>query len=99
MLLTVPDKRVKYRNPPLNRSREIRPKAVECGVFGRFSIFDKCRPEVPGDVISDMSMGPTVADKRVKSGSPGTSSSRQMPLEAVAGGIFDSFFTITFDRK
>ena len=27
-------------------------KAVRCGIFGRFSNLDKCRPEAAGDVIS-----------------------------------------------
>ena len=46
---TVPDERVKRRDPGLNPSGEIRPKAVGCGIFGRLSNFDKCRPEVAGD--------------------------------------------------
>ena len=32
--------------------REIRPKVVGCGIFSRFSNFDKCRPEVAGDISS-----------------------------------------------
>ena len=33
------------------RMTRIRPKVVGAGIFGRCSNFDKCRPEVPGDVI------------------------------------------------
>ena len=44
---------VKFRDPPLNCSGEIRPKAVGCGIFGRFFLkFDKSRPEVAGDITS-----------------------------------------------
>ena len=32
----VPDKRVKYLDPHLNRSREIPPEAAEGGIFDRF---------------------------------------------------------------
>ena len=48
----VPDKCVKFRVPLFNRSGEIQPKTVRCGIFGRFSNFDNCRPEVAGNVIS-----------------------------------------------
>ena len=41
----------KFRDPCLNRSGEIQPRAVGCGIFGRFSNFDNCRPEVVGDVV------------------------------------------------
>ena len=34
----VPDKRVKFRDPRLNRSREIPPEAVEGGIFSTFVI-------------------------------------------------------------
>ena len=48
---TVPDKCVEFRDLCLNRYGEIQPKAVRCGIFVHFSNFDKCRPEVAGDVI------------------------------------------------
>ena len=50
--LIVLDKRVKFRDPRLNRSGETQPKAVGCGIFGRFSNFDNCQQEAVGDVIS-----------------------------------------------
>ena len=33
------------------RATEIRPTAVESGIFGRFPNFDKCRSEVAGNII------------------------------------------------
>ena len=54
--LTVADKCVTFRDPRSNRSGEIRLKAVGCGIFGRFSNFDKCRPEGAGDVTSGMAV-------------------------------------------
>ena len=38
------------------RTTKIRPQTVGGGIFGRFSNFDKCRPEVSGEVISDMTI-------------------------------------------
>ena len=35
-----------------HRTTKIRPKAVSGGIFGHFSNFDNCLPEVTGDVIS-----------------------------------------------
>ena len=51
--LVDPDQCVKFRDPRLHRSPEIRPEAVGGGIFGHFWNFHKCRPEVAGDVISD----------------------------------------------
>ena len=46
----VPDKPIKFRNPRLNRSREIPPQAVGGGIFDGFrNIFP---PEVVSEVIS-----------------------------------------------
>ena len=39
--------------------------AVECGIFDRFSNFDKWRPEAAGDVISDMFVRQIILDKIV----------------------------------
>ena len=40
-----------------NRSAtKIRPQAVEDGIFGRFSNFDKCTLKVASDVISGVAM-------------------------------------------
>ena len=49
--LTVPNKFVKFRDPRLNRSPEIRPEAVRGGILTAFVNLHKCRPEVAGDVI------------------------------------------------
>ena len=45
----VADKCVKFRDPYLNRSREIPPEAVGGGIFHFFSL--NFRPEVDNDVI------------------------------------------------
>ena len=54
--LTVPSECVKFRDPRSNRSGEIRPNAVRCGIFSHFANFDKCRPEVAGDVTSSVAL-------------------------------------------
>ena len=46
------DERVKFHDPRLNCSEESQPKAIGCGIFGRFSNADNCRPEVTGDILS-----------------------------------------------
>ena len=48
----IPDMSVKFRDPRLNRSPEIRPEAIGGGIFDRFSTLRKCRPEAAGDVMS-----------------------------------------------
>ena len=45
------DKCVKFREPSLNRSREIQPKAVASGIFDSIFCYS-LRPEVHNDVIS-----------------------------------------------
>ena len=50
------------------RTTKIRPKAVGCGIFGRFSSFDKCRLEVAGDVVSGANVGQVGTDIPVKLG-------------------------------
>ena len=62
----VTDKAVKCRDPGLNRSREILPKSVADGIFGRFR--DNCRPEIAGDVISCSAADYVGFDDRVKFG-------------------------------
>ena len=52
----VHDKRVKFRDHRLNRSREILPDAVGGGKFDRFLNFDNCQPGVASDVISGMAV-------------------------------------------
>ena len=54
--MVVPDKFVKLCDPCLNGSPVIRPDAVGGGIFGRFSNFYKCRPEVAGDIISGVAV-------------------------------------------
>ena len=46
------DKRVKFHDPGLNRSREIPPEAVRSGIFDCFPY--NFRHEVDNDVISGM---------------------------------------------
>ena len=55
----VSDKSVKFCSR-LNCSPEIRPEAVTSSIFDRFSNFEKCRPEVAGDAISDVANPVTV---------------------------------------
>ena len=38
-------------------------------------------------------MGPIVPDKRIEFGDPGTNHAREIPPEAVEGGILDGFFS------
>ena len=48
----VRDTPVKFRDPRLNHSREIRPKAVGGGIFNRFLNVDNFQPEEVSDIIS-----------------------------------------------
>ena len=57
---------------------------------------DKCRPEAIGDVISGNFVGPVVLGKPVKFHDHSLNDSREMPPEAVLGGIFDSFVPYNF---
>ena len=56
----------------VNRSEEIRPKAISCSIFSRFSNFDKCRPEVAGDgaALNDVGVDvhPKLGDSRLNNG-------------------------------
>ena len=56
-------------------------------------------PEVASDVISGKFLRPVVLNKCVNFRDPGLECSREIPPEAGGGGIFDSFFAITCDRK
>ena len=56
-MLTVPNEFVKFRDALLNHSGEIRPKAVEAPFRPLFSNFDKCRPDVAGDIVSGVTAG------------------------------------------
>ena len=55
------------------RTTKIRRKAVGGGIFGRFANFDKCRPEVAGDLISDVAVDWVVMDVRATFGESGLS--------------------------
>ena len=72
-------------------------QVARCGIFGRFSNLDKCRPEAASDVNSPKFVGPIGLDKCVVLYS--FNRSREMPPKAVLGGIFDSFFAITSHWK
>ena len=54
------------------------------------------QPEAASDVISGMFVGLIVLDKLLKFHGHSLSHSREIPPEAVGGGIFDSFFHYTF---
>ena len=53
--LIVPNKPVKFRDPRLNRFREIPPEAVGSGIFNSF-FCDNVRLEVDSDVISGVAV-------------------------------------------
>ena len=74
-------------------------KALGCGIFGRLSNFDKCRPEATDSVISSRFVTPFVLEKCVKFGDPSLKHSPEIPPDAVGGRIVDIFFAITSDRK
>ena len=57
------------------------------------------RPKGANDVISFSFVRSNVLDKSVKLRGPILNRSREIPPEAVGGGIFDSFFATTSDRK
>ena len=97
--MTVAVRCVKRCDPRLNRPGEIRPKAVECGIFSRVLNFDKCRPEAASDVISGKFVRPIIIDKNVKFCDPCLNHSREISPEAAGVGDFDIFFAITSDRK
>ena len=49
-----------------HRAAKILPKAIVGGIFGRFSNFDKCRPEVVDDVIPGVAVALVNMDVPVK---------------------------------
>ena len=49
--------------------------------------------------MSDQFVGQIVLDRRDKFGDHRTNRSREIPPEAVGGGVFDGFEAITSDRK
>ena len=51
-------KHTQFCDSRLNRSREIPPEVVECGIFVRFSNVDHFQPEVVSDVMSDAVVDP-----------------------------------------
>ena len=58
------DKRVRFHDPGLNRSREIPPKAVRGGIFDCYNF----RPEVDNDVISGIAVDNVGMDVSIKFG-------------------------------
>ena len=71
---------VQFRDHRLNRSEEIRLKSVAGGIFGRFSNFDNCRPEVAGDVMSGAALVYVGVDVPTKFGDSRSSRSRDIRL-------------------
>ena len=61
------DKLVKFHDCSLNRSREIPPEAVGCGIFDSFFPYN-FRPEIHNDVISDAIVDNVGVDVCVKFG-------------------------------
>ena len=53
------------------------------------------RPEATSDFISGTFVRTVVIDNFVKLGDPRLKRSREIPPEAVYGGIFDVFFAVT----
>ena len=62
------------------RAINIRPKAVVGGLFGRFSNFDKCRPEEAGDIVSDAAAYYVSIDVSAKFGDSKLNIGRTNPL-------------------
>ena len=81
--LTVPNKFVKFRDPRLNLSGEIRPKALH---FRPFSNFDKCRLEVAGDVISGVAVDWISVDVCTKFGDSVSNRSRYILRHLLCDG-------------
>ena len=67
--------------------------------FVQYLITFCSRTEAARDVIYGKSVGPIVLDKLAKFRGPSLNRSPEIPPEAVGGGIFDSFFASTSDRK
>ena len=55
---------------------KVRPNAVGCGIFVRFSNINKCRSEVAGDVISGVAVDKVGMDVRAICRKPGLNSGR-----------------------
>ena len=66
--------------------------------FSQYLIAFWSRPEAANGVTSDKFVRPIVPDKCIKFCDPCLNRSREIPLEAVGGGIFE-FFDITYARK
>ena len=64
--------------------------------FVQYLVTFSSRPEADNDVVSNTFVWPIVLDKYAKFRDPSLNRSREIPAE---GGIFDSFSTITSDRK
>ena len=78
--LIVHNKRVKFRGPRFNRSRESPPEAVGGVIFGRLSNVDNFRPEVVRYVISGVIVYPTSMDVPIKLDDSNSKHSRDIRL-------------------
>ena len=67
--------------------------------FVQYLIAFCSRPEALSDVISSRFVRPIVLNKCLKFCDPCLNHFREIPPEAVGGGIFDSFFPIISDWK
>ena len=92
--LSVPQKCVKFRDTRSNHSGESLPKAVACGIFGRSSNFDKCQPEVAGNVISGVAVDFVGSDVRAKCSVSRLENDRIIRLF----GRSDPFYAILYSR-
>ena len=79
----VHDTPVKFRDPRLNRYREILPAAVGSGIFDRFLNFSNCHLEVASHVISGVFADQTGMDVRTKFGDSTLNRSRDIRLPHV----------------
>ena len=67
--------------------------------FVQYLIAFYSRQEETSDVISGSFVGPVNPDNDVKFGHPRRNLSREIPPEAVWGGIFNGFFAVASERK
>ena len=86
-MLSLVDYEISKNKKPINwlilvkrRATKFRPKAVGGGIFSSFSNFDKCRPEIDGDVISRVVVDHIGVDLRAKFGDSGLNSGRIIRL-------------------
>ena len=80
MWVTIPHKCVQFCDPRFKIYEEIRPKDVGGCIFGRFSNFEKCQPEVASDVISRAALVYVGVDVCAKFGDSRSNRSRDIQL-------------------